>query len=84
MNKFINFLTTATFSLTAGIMIGLLIAPDSGKRTRKKLMRRYKYMSDDLEDLLYNSVDVFKDVKETVSDLKYNAESTLDKLVNKK
>ena len=84
MNKFVNFLTTVTFSLSAGILIGLLIAPDSGKRTRKKLMRRYKYITDDLEDLLYNGGEIIKDVKDTISDLKDTAETTVDKLVHKK
>ncbi len=60
--------TKKTFiALVAGIALGaaagILLAPDSGKRTRKRIVRKAEDVSDQLTDLIDRGESLVKDVK---------------------
>ena len=60
------------YSLLAGIavgtIVGILVAPDKGKRTQRKLLRKGKDISDDLKDKFEDLIDSVKDNLDTTSD----------------
>lgn len=84
MKNFFSFLFASVFSISVGVLVGILIAPESGKRTRKQLKRRWKKFSDDFDDLTHSSQEVYKDVVESISDLRDTAEHTYERFANKK
>lgn len=58
----------ALVGLTAGAAIGILLAPRSGKETRKLLKQKGKKAQDDLSDLLDQGYAQWKKVRNTVVD----------------
>lgn len=80
MSKLTNILIAAGVAGIAGIAAGILLAPESGKRTRKKLTRQARRVNDNLESFTYAGKEVFKDVKDSISDLKYNASHAFERL----
>ena len=46
-----------------GAVAGVMLAPDSGKRTRKKIVRKAEDVSDQLTDLIDRGESLVKDVK---------------------
>jgi gas vesicle protein len=64
--------TAVTFLLVglgAGALIALLLAPKTGKRMRKELLRRYKDARDTFEDWKEEARDLAEDAVERGSDL---------------
>nr|MBP8823067.1 YtxH domain-containing protein [Flavobacteriales bacterium] len=52
--------------LAAGVAIGMLLAPRSGKETRSMLRNKGKKAMDDLEDLLDHGYEKWKEARNTV------------------
>lgn len=50
----------------AGAAIGILLAPDKGSETRKKIVNRAKDMGNDLTDAAMNKYDEFMDWKNSL------------------
>ena len=71
------------YSLLAGIavgtVVGILVAPDKGKRTQRKLLKKGKDVSDDLKDKFEDLIDSFKDNLDTTSDYIDKARSKYEK-----
>lgn len=59
--------------VAVGTMIGVLLAPDSGKKTRKKLVRQFDDLKDNLGDKLASG-------KAKLDSLKNDALSEAEKL----
>ena len=55
-------------ALLVGIAIGILIAPDKGSGTRKKLAAKLSNFGDDAEDSLSGAVNNVKDKAEDIAD----------------
>jgi gas vesicle protein len=66
--------------LAAGAMAGILMAPDSGSNTRKKLSDRGQGMVDDLKGKFNDFLDGFMSHVETVKD---DASDIADRAKNK-
>lgn len=48
-------------SAAIGVAIGILLAPSSGERTRSKLIRGTRKLSDNLEEAVEDSIDSLKE-----------------------
>ena len=61
------------YSLLAGIavgtIVGILVAPDEGKKTQRKLFRKGKDLSEDLKDKFSDLVDSFQDHLDKTSEM---------------
>ena len=57
--------------LAAGAVLGILLAPDKGSNTRKKILDKGEELADDLKEKLDEVLDTFNQKIETV---KQNAE----------
>jgi gas vesicle protein len=53
------------YALLAGVAIGMLIAPDKGSETRKKLFGKLDDLSDDISD---NAKDLYAQGKRTIKE----------------
>jgi gas vesicle protein len=56
-------LTVALLTLTAGAVLGLMLAPSSGKDTRKKLMKKASGVKDALDCLVEEATDRLSEIK---------------------
>lgn len=60
------------YSLLAGIavgtIVGILVAPDEGKKTQRRLLRKGKDLTDDLKDKFEDLMDSMKDQMDATSD----------------
>jgi gas vesicle protein len=67
----------------AGAVLGLLIAPESGEETRKKLAKSAQKFNENLKtsmnDLAVKGQQALKDITETVEDFKKMAEEQMGK-----
>ena len=54
--------------LLAGIAIGVLMAPDKGTETRKKVSRKAADLKDQLNDFIDNASDTLQAVKDRAND----------------
>ncbi len=83
MRKIINIVGISIFILLIGAGTGILFAPASGKRTRKKLKRSWRNISDEFSDLTYSSKEVYNDVKDTIFNIRHNPEEYIKKMLHK-
>ncbi len=71
-----NPLLTLVAGIALGATLGILLAPASGKETRRKLMKRGETLRDDLADLMEQG-------KNAVNEMKEEAEQTASNVGNK-
>ncbi len=76
MNNKSKIIVGIAAGLAAGAILGVLFAPDRGAKTRKKLKKKGKQMSDDLKE-------IFDKGKEKLNDLKENLAKTVKEKVEK-
>lgn len=78
-----NFFGTVILGLAVGVAIGILIAPDKGTETRKRLFNGAQDLADDLKEKLKEGTDKFNDLKEMaeerISELKERATEYTEK-----
>lgn len=84
MKKPMNFLLTAVIALSVGAVLGMMAAPESGRRLRKKLLRSARRFNENFQDLAYNGGEVVKDVKDSIIDFTDTAGYRFEKLLRKK
>ncbi len=84
MKNSTNILITILITAGLGILAGLLIAPESGRRTRKKLLKSARRFNDSLHELAYNSGETYKDVKESLIDFTDAAGHKFEMLLKKR
>ena len=79
MNTTSKVLTGVLVGASVGIIAGILIAPDSGKRTREKIAGKTK----DLKNLMVDSMDdVKKAYNREIESLMNNGKSGIDSMKN--
>jgi len=71
-------------AVLVGIAIGILIAPDKGSTTRKKLTGKLSNFRDDAEDYLSDVVDKVKDKAGDIADNVKSKAKTAARKVNSK
>lgn len=64
MNTNGKIVIAAAAGLAAGTLLGILLAPDKGSETRKKLNEEGKKFTDDLKDTIRKGKEKFNDIKE--------------------
>jgi gas vesicle protein len=68
MSKTSNVLLGVLGAAAAGVVVGLLIAPDKGSETRKKISQKTSDLRDKMGSLLQSGKDYLHDVAATMSD----------------
>lgn len=66
MNNSGKILAALVGGLATGLIIGVLLAPDKGSETRRKINEQGKKMADDLKDKFNNGKAKFCDIKEDI------------------
>lgn len=78
-----NFFGTVILGVAVGVAIGILIAPDKGSETRKKLMNGAQDLADDIKEKLNEGAEKFQGMKELVEtnieQLKEKASASVEK-----
>ena len=64
----------------AGVVIGLLIAPEKGSETRKRIAKTTGDWADKLTDLFHNSRAEFEDLKDKAKSMKSAAEQKVSRM----
>ncbi|HMG68818.1 MAG TPA: YtxH domain-containing protein [Chitinophagaceae bacterium] len=65
---------------TAGVVIGLLIAPEKGSETRKKIAKTTGDWADQISNVFRNTQDQYNDLKEKAKHMKSAAEHKVSNL----
>lgn len=71
MNNTAKIFTALVAGVTAGVILGVLLAPDKGSETRRKINEQGKKFADEIKDKLNKG-------KEKLSGLKDEIEQTLN------
>jgi len=61
-----NFFIGVILGAAVGSTTALLLAPDKGKRTRKRISRKFKELNNDLEDIIDRSRDEIQHLSENL------------------
>ncbi|MCC6400356.1 MAG: YtxH domain-containing protein [Flavobacteriales bacterium] len=69
-------LAIALTAIAAGAALGVLLAPASGKETRKKLVRKGNDLKDRLSDMLAQGQDLMDDLRDEADHLADKARAT--------
>ena len=83
MRKTFNVIGISIFVLLVGIGTGILFAPTSGKRTRKRLKRRLQNIGDEFSDITYSSKEVYNEVKESIFNIRTKPEEYIKRMLHK-
>jgi gas vesicle protein len=67
MSKTSNLLLGVLGAAAAGVVVGLLIAPDKGTETRKKIGKKTKDWRDQMTNLIQSGKDYLHDVADTMA-----------------
>ena len=79
-------MTTSKFTLSvlgaaaAGVVIGLLIAPDKGSETRRRISKTTGEWADNLSNLFVKGKEMAEESKEKVRQAKSTAEEKVNKI----
>lgn len=68
MNSTSKIIVTTLAGVGAGVLIGLLFAPDKGTETRRRLSEKYNDLSESIKGKITDLVDTVKDEYGTVKD----------------
>ena len=84
MNNESKILSGFILGALAGGAVGILFAPMSGKRTRKKIQKQTQRLVDDAKDTLVDAADdVVVKVNEGIQDLSTKSKDSIEKLREK-
>ncbi len=83
MAKFSTIFYTSLIAGAAGAVVGILMAPDKGYKTRRKLQKQVDKWNNELEEITFRSSEAIKDIKESVHDVQEEATSKIEKFLNK-
>ena len=64
----------------AGVVIGLLIAPEKGSEMRARIKKTAGDWSDQLTNIFHNSQEEFENLKEKAKSMKANAEEKVSRV----
>lgn len=67
-------------ALAAGVAIGLLVAPEKGSKTRKKIRKTAEGWVDQFGNMISRGEELANDIKESVKNFKNTAEEKLRKV----
>jgi gas vesicle protein len=84
MKKTSSLILTVLITAGIGLLAGLLFAPQSGRRTRRKLIRKARRLNSDVQHFAQSSNESIKDVKDSLIDFTDAAGQTFEKLLKKK
>jgi gas vesicle protein len=82
MKKTNNIIVFSIVALVIGVVSGIIYAPESGQRTRKKIRRKFSKMEDEFSDLSYSTKEVYNEVKDTIFNLKNTSEEAVKKFLH--
>ena len=84
MSKESNIISGFVLGVMAGAAAGLLLAPNSGKRTRKKIKTKTKRVINDAKDSLSEATaDALMQVNEGIQDLSDKGQESMTRLKQK-
>jgi gas vesicle protein len=84
MSKESNIISGFVLGVMAGAAAGLLLAPNSGKRTRKKIKTKTKRVINDAKDSLSEvTADALLQVNEGIQDLSDKGQESMTRLKQK-
>jgi gas vesicle protein len=66
MSKAGNFLALAITSAAIGAVAGVLLAPDEGSMTRKKLMKKGKKLAGQVNDHIDDGMETLEDMRDVL------------------
>lgn len=68
MSKTTNLLLGVIGAAAAGVVVGLLIAPDKGSETRKKITQKTNDWKEQLNNLVQSGKEYLNDVSQTIAE----------------
>jgi gas vesicle protein len=83
MSKTTNLLLGVLGAAAAGVVVGLLIAPDKGSETRKKISKKTNDWKDHVNSLIKSGKEYLNDVSETIAEEGEGLKSDAEKRYNR-